>query len=643
MYSNYSLLKRVFFTTFVGLGLSFVFGSVSANAITINPTTPITRDTSSASAVTPNCTVHSFRATPSVISPGAITTLAWNTSNCSNIRISGGNLVNSLQLGTSIATAPLSTSTQYTLTATGPNNKTTTAYTTVTVTNTVSGSCEITSFYASPGSVAYGQSTTLYYATTGCASVSIYPSIGTLSGTSGSVNTGAIYATTPFSISATGSNGTSDSDQYTVALSSTSGGGSSFCSITSFYSSPQSVTSGQSSTLYWRTSGCSSLRISGGSLSNYSYLPQEGSLPTGAIYGTTPFTLYALGSNSVSSTTTVSVIGGSYPVAYACADGVDNDGDGFIDWPNDPGCYSRYDGDESNTGTQYNSSVITLTPSNVSSGFARLNGVITGATGPTNVYFEYGKTITLGQTTSLQYVQPSGAMTFFDSINTQPNTTYYFRAVMQSNGMLVRGSIMSFTSQGIINSAPTYVRSGPSYSTKSTASSPTPVADVVVTLTNTKEKIFSGETVDYTLTYENKSGKRLRDVSITFVLPQGLTLVQTTAGTMVSPSTIEINIGELVVGGKGTTFLQATVQESVATDETLVTNATLYYTLPNNQRDSAVGYVLNQAGSSSGFGGMALGSGFFPTTVLGWFLTIIVILVIILIIRRIVKSRALHS
>ena len=641
MYSNYSLFKKTLFTMFLGLGLSFSLGAVPSEAVTINNPVPIKNEVL-VGAVNNNCTIHSFRATPSVVSTNGSTTLTWNTSNCSNIRISGGAFVNSLQFGTSVTTGPLTSPTQYTLYATGTTGQSATAYETVTVTQSVSGSCEVTSFYATPASVAYGQSSTLYYSTTGCTSVSIYPHIGPVSATSGSISTGAIYQNTPYSISATGTNGTSDSDQYTVSLSNTSGGGSSFCSITSFYSMPASVNSGQGSTLYWKTSGCSSLRISGGSLSNYSYLPAEGSLPTGAIYGTTPFTLYGLGSNSVSNTTIVSVIGGSYPVTPACNDRVDNDGDGFIDWPNDVGCYSIHDGDESNTGTATSSSIITLSASNVGSGYARLNGVLTGATGPANIYFEYGKTITLGQTTALQYVQPSGAVTFYDSINTLPNTNYYFRAVMQVNGMQIRGSIMSFTSTGITDPTTIYVRSGPSYSTKSTQAT-TPVADVTVTLTNTKEKIFPGETVDYTLTYENMSGKRLRNVRVMFVLPQGLSLVQTTAGTMISPSTAEIKIGELAVAEKGTIFLQATVGENVPVDETLVTNATLYYTFPNSQSDSAVGFVLNNAGSASGFGGMALGSGFFPTTVLGWFLTIIVILIIILIIRRIVKSREMNK
>ncbi|HRZ85604.1 MAG TPA: hypothetical protein P5277_02380, partial [Candidatus Paceibacterota bacterium] len=36
------------------------------------------------------------------------------------------------------------------------------------------------------------------------------------------------------------------------------------------------------------------------------------------------------------------------PVSYHCSDGIDNDGDSLVDYPNDPGCTSSNDNDESN-------------------------------------------------------------------------------------------------------------------------------------------------------------------------------------------------------------------------------------------------------------------------------------------------------
>ncbi len=620
----------------------FMFASSlgTAQAVVINRNAPITQNETTIE-LNGGCIINSFTSTPSVIEPGGSAVLTWSTKNCSNVRLSGGGFVNALQFGTSVSTGARQGTTQYTLYGTGVNGIVASAVTTVTVSTSVTSACTITSFYSTPSSVAYGQSATIYYSTSNCSNPTLSPGVGALPSTSGSISTGPIYQNTSFTLSAYGTNGTNDTERITIGLSNNSSG-SSYCSIISFYGSPQSVSNGQSSTLYWKTAGCSSIQINGGSLSNYSYLPSEGSLPTGAIYATTPFTLYAYGSNSVSASTSISVIGGAYPVNYACNDRVDNDGDGLTDWPNDTGCYSQYDNDESNSGSGYGSTLITLPASNVGSTTARLNGAVTLASGTTNAYFEYGTTVTLGKTTGLQYIPGSGTVSFYDTIQTTASTNYYYRAVMQANGVLIRGSIMSFSTK-TGGSTPIYFSSAPSYSSKNSTKTVAPTADVLLTVTNTKEKLFPGETVDYTVTYENKSGKRLNKALLTFVLPQGLTLIQTTQGTMISPSTMDISIGELASGEKGTIFLQALVGQTVATDETLVTNGTLEYTYPNGETDSVVGFVLNTAGSASGFGGMAFGSGFFPTTIFGWILTIIVILVVILIIRRIVKSRAAQN
>ena len=92
--------------------------------------------------------------------------------------------------------------------------------------------------------------------------------------------------------------------------------------------------------------------------------------------------------------------------------------------------------------------------------------------------------------------------------------------------------------------------------------------------------------------------------------------------------------------------MQATVGANTALNETLVTNGKLEYTLPDGTNDSAVGYVLNHAGGVASLGGLSLGAGFFPTTVLGWIVTILIILAVILTIRRISKAKhgsgALH-
>ena len=107
---------------------------------------------------------------------------------------------------------------------------------------------------------------------------------------------------------------------------------------------------------------------------------------------------------------------------------------------------------------------------------------------------------------------------------------------------------------------------------------------------------------------------------------------------MINPTTVNVPLNALLSGQKGTIYIQATVDKSVATNETLVTNGTLSYVLSNGHHDSVVGYMLNHAESSTVLAGLTFGTGFFPTTIFGWFITIIIILIIILIARRIANS-----
>jgi hypothetical protein len=90
------------------------------------------------------------------------------------------------------------------------------------------------------------------------------------------------------------------------------------CTINSFSASPSSITFGASSTLSWNTSGCSSVSIAGGSISNN--YPASGSKSTGALASTTTYVLTAAGStgrsNSMSAVVNVKPAG---TVSSTCA------------------------------------------------------------------------------------------------------------------------------------------------------------------------------------------------------------------------------------------------------------------------------------------------------------------------------------
>ncbi len=615
-----------------------------------------------------NCVINFFTASPTGLTAGASATLSWSTSNCTSTSISTIGSVVPVS-GGSTSTGPINTSTTYTLSASGLAGNTVTKDVTVTTSGTGNGNgCTINSFYASPATIVAGASSTLNWMTTGCTGLSI-SGIGSVQ-TSGSHSTGSLSTSQTYTLSGSSASGGFNSSQIVVTVNgtgggTTSGGGNQYCSINSFSASPTQVASGQSTILSWQTSGCNSVSIQGGTLSGT--MPSSYSTNSGPLSGTITYTLYANGSNSVSQPLTVYVTGGPYSYVYACSDGVDNDADGLVDYPSDPGCYSSYDNDETG-GTTYSptntnggiitgGNVFTAAANNVSGTSARLNGIVTNSNFQTYGYFEYGTSTSLGSSTPSQFLGGGGTVNFYDTIPTVPNANYFYRAVAQNGNIVSRGSINSFTtlSNGQVSqTGGTSTGTGSSSSTTTTNRSTTNIFNggsgsykngtasangVLLTVSNGKEAVGFGDKIQYQLTYANQSQSTLKDVVLTIVLPQGFTATQATQGKRVSINTVEVDIGTLTPGGQGSVYLEATVDQNAPRNETLVTTATLTYTLPNAVHDSTVAYVLNHVSGSSSLGGFALGAGFFPTTIFGWLLTILIILAIILFARRIIRGK----
>jgi hypothetical protein len=423
------------------------------------------------------------------------------------------------------------------------------------------------------------------------------------------------------------------------------------CTIVSFTAVPSTINAGSTSALNWATTGCKYAHVSGGSFMSYEYRTANGAASTGELYGTTTFILYAFNEeSSTSANTTVYVSGGPYTYLAACTDKVDNDGDGYVDYPADQGCISASDNDEANTivnngGSNTYLYTETTPATNVGATSVRLNGIVQSAAAPFNAHFEYGTTTSLGQATALQTELSPATNKVFDTIYTIPETTYYYRiAVRMDDGQIRRGTMQSFKTLAQTPTPVTYV--GGSTTTTNTASSaaatPGTPAEVTLTIKNEKDKINVGDIVENTITYTNNTNKTLRNATINVVFPQGFTVKQSTEGMVINSTSVTTTIGTIAPGQTGTMFIQAEVGSNTALNETLVTNATLNYTLPDGKQDSAVGYVINHASVQNVFAGFALGSGFFPSTIFGWLITVIIILIVILIARRIARAKSGH-
>lgn len=174
---------------------------------------------SSSVTVSIYCRVSSFTASPSSINYNATSTLGWSASSgCSSAVLSGG------QWGGGVGTSPnsgattnaLTSTTTYTFSVSGNSSDSRQ------VTVTVAAPCTISSFYASPNPIPYNTSSSLYWTTNSCTSVSI--SGGQFGGgtamspvASGSVGTNNLISSTSYGISASGP-GNSSSSSTSVSV-----------------------------------------------------------------------------------------------------------------------------------------------------------------------------------------------------------------------------------------------------------------------------------------------------------------------------------------------------------------------------------------------------------------------------------------
>ena len=570
----------------------------------------------------PACVVNFFQSnvTNNTINTWGSAVLSWSENNCQTLTLSSsdGKFSNTSELDkTQISTGPLAGTTSYVLTGTDTSGNISQLNLTITVIppGTSTSACQIYSFTANGTNYAqvyYGSSANLSWNTsTGCQYVSISGDNGVNFANQQNVDSILIrpfHTTVVYTLSAIDYDGVIKTSQITVFVYG-GGGPNGNCAITSFYPATQYINSGQTTTLYWASAGFSNVTITGTSNSvpfTYS-LPANGSIQTNPLYATSNFVITANGNVSATfAPITVYVAGGPYPY---------------------------------NVGqTNYGSTAITGVATNVGSTSVRLNGVYVGGTN-TGAWFEYGTDTSLTLSTRQQDFNDGTSQTYSDTIYTNPSTTYYYRSVVHTNGIISRGDIMTVVT-GPKNDNTVYVgQDTNSNTTTANTTVTTTSTGVTLSITDPSDKVYIGDTVDFTINYVNGTSKKLSNVKLNVILPQGFELVQTTQGQSISPTIIDADIGTLSPGQTGTIFMQAKVDTTVSLSNTLITNGTMSYTYPNGSNDSTVGYVLNHAGGVSSLGGFSFGAGFFPTTILGWFVTILIILAVILTIRRIAKTK----
>ena len=276
-----------------------------------------TVSTSAVVAVVPTPTL-SLIASPTTVAAGNASTLQWSTANAASCTASGGWTGAKATSGSQSTGAIVSTTT-FTLTCTGPGG-TIARNATVTV-----APAPQVSLSSSPTSVASGAAATLTWTSTNASSCSASGGWSGAKTTNGSQTTGPLAASTSYTLTCSGTGG-SKSATTAVTVDSTP-----IASVT-LSASPQSVTSGGSTTLTWSSNNATSCLATDGWSGNR---PTSGSEAIGSLTATTSFSLTC--SNAVNSdgkTVTVAVTQPQVPavVFTASPSTVANGNSSLLSW-----------------------------------------------------------------------------------------------------------------------------------------------------------------------------------------------------------------------------------------------------------------------------------------------------------------------
>jgi hypothetical protein len=232
-------------TTFTAAaGQTYVFKLTVTDSAGLSNSATTKVSTSSPSSAT----IVRFDASPNQIAAGQSATLTWVVQGATSVSINNG--IGSVAATGSTTVSPAQTTT-YTLTATGPSGNVT-ATATVTV-GGVAGNPQIIRYEASPLTITPGGSSTLSWATTGAATVSI-SGVGNVP-VNGST-TVSPTTTTTYTLTATSSDGKSVTSPVTVTVSS-----GTVPQIVVFVATPQNIDAGQSTKLCWQVTGATSIQI----------------------------------------------------------------------------------------------------------------------------------------------------------------------------------------------------------------------------------------------------------------------------------------------------------------------------------------------------------------------------------------------
>jgi hypothetical protein len=264
---------------------------------------------SAEAAASPYAPSITFSVKPTTVSSGGKVTVFWKTTGATTCNASGG-WQGSVSTGGLRSIGPLTNTTVFGLTCTGPEGSASQSAT-ITVTGGTAPPAPTVKITSNPGTVASGSISTLTWSSTNATACSAAGSWSGAKAASGSQSTGALKANASYSLTCTGSGGSATGSAAVLVTSTIA------APTVSFSATPSSISTGNASTLSWSAANATACTASGSWSGSKA---TSGTQSTGALAANASYVLTCTGSGgSASQTAAVTVtaatttLGAKYP------------------------------------------------------------------------------------------------------------------------------------------------------------------------------------------------------------------------------------------------------------------------------------------------------------------------------------------
>ncbi|MCR4260982.1 MAG: hypothetical protein NUV96_01435, partial [Candidatus Colwellbacteria bacterium] len=255
--------------------------------------------------------------------------------------------------------------------------------------------------------------------------------------------------------------------------------------------------------------------------------------------------------------------------------------------------------------------VVTISATGVNSTSATLRGEVDPNGDNTDAWFEWGTSASnLNRTTSQRDMgDGTNDVAFSAGISgLSENTTYYFRAMAENGEGDDQGSILSFrTGSPIVNVVTRFVDV---FRTVEVAPEPEPEVEALIITLNSNAGDTDRREIDYTVSYDNRTGLTLTDVVLTVPMPNELDFVGSDPRESLNRNDeLVYNIGTVRPGEQDSFLIETELDNGVDANDEIRFVAHVSYN--DNSRVTKIVEVIDEGS----FGEIVRGGGAFTAAI----------------------------